>query len=296
MKIIHSFWSKPFFHLEYNKMFGGWRSKEYFFMSWALSCLTFSKFYKDFELVTDNYGYELIKKLKLPYTNVRIELDSLNSYPRHLWAIGKLYTYSIQQEPFLHVDNDIFIWERLDSKLDNANLIAQNIDLDKGHYSYALDFLKKYEYTLSDLITEDIKLNKSIESCNAGLLGGQNISFIQDFSKQAFKFVNSNLNKNIPLDYGTSYALIYEQYLFSCLARRTNTDITYYIESKESKRSDYFDITDFRNKYQNKKKYVHLLGSKKREMKTCYELRNQLETNFPEYLYRIEKNLYDQKL
>ncbi len=80
-------------------------------MSWTLSCLNLRKFYENVELVTDEVGYRyLIEKLKLPYSSVRVELDCINTYPSSLWAIGKLYTYGIQNEPFIHVDGDVYIW------------------------------------------------------------------------------------------------------------------------------------------------------------------------------------------
>lgn len=59
MKIVQSFWSKPIqmaLSLNNARSFGRWRSKKYFYMSWALSCLTFKKHYPTIELVTDEYG------------------------------------------------------------------------------------------------------------------------------------------------------------------------------------------------------------------------------------------------
>ena len=132
MKIIHSYWSKPALYTGKGvkeKTFGGWPSKKYEYMSWALSCLSFKKFYPNIELITDAYGKKtLVDELQLPYTSVKIELDVLNKYPTQLWALGKLHAYSLQEEPFIHVDNDIFIWRKFDDEIENAHLIAQHVD------------------------------------------------------------------------------------------------------------------------------------------------------------------------
>ena len=59
----------------------------------------------------------LIDKLGLPYTNVFCDLDKLNGYHTQLWALPKLHTYTQQETSFLHVDSDVFIWEKFDDKL-----------------------------------------------------------------------------------------------------------------------------------------------------------------------------------
>src|ERR1700730_5036463 len=129
MKIIQSFWSKPSREISSDKSMGGWLEKKNNYMSWALSCLQFRSFYDEVELVTDRYGYDLlINQLELPYTNVKIVLDDLNDFHSDLWALGKIYAYSLQDEPFIHADGDIYIWEKFSDKIENAELVAQNIE------------------------------------------------------------------------------------------------------------------------------------------------------------------------
>lgn len=131
MKLLHSYWSKPYFQSEADK--GGWSKNIFHYMSCALSCLRFHEFY-DIELITDKAGKELfIDKIGLPYSSVKVELDVLNNYPPYLWAIGKLYSYSIQTTPFIHVDNDIYIWSKFKDNLINAPLIAHNLEVAYPH-------------------------------------------------------------------------------------------------------------------------------------------------------------------
>jgi hypothetical protein len=126
MRIIQSYWSKPFEEdQKKGRPFGGWLHKRYHYMSWALSCLKLSQFHDHVELVTDTPGKkELIDQLGLPYTTVRSDLDSIHCYPTYVWVMGKFIAYEIQNKPFLHVDGDVFIWEKL--KFGGEDLIVQS--------------------------------------------------------------------------------------------------------------------------------------------------------------------------
>lgn len=123
MKIIQTFWTghskigdNPF------DLKAGWLSCEYHWMSWALSCLQLKKFYSNIELITDSIGKKiLIDTFNLPYSSVSTALEnSLDKYPAELWSLAKIFSYSIQKEQFIHVDGDVFLWQSLDDKFENA--------------------------------------------------------------------------------------------------------------------------------------------------------------------------------
>ncbi len=104
MRITQTFWSGTGNPL--NKSYG-WNHAEHNLMSWALSCCSLREHYDDVILYTDRQGYEvLIEKLRLPYTEVHVMYDDSLCLPQH-WAYAKVKTYSLQTEPFLHVDGDI---------------------------------------------------------------------------------------------------------------------------------------------------------------------------------------------
>lgn len=294
MKIVHSFWSKPSMNMKSNSnlAYGGWRHLKYHYMSWALSCLTFKKLYDNIELITDIKGYKLfIEKLNLPYTSVKVELDCLNKYPAKLWAIGKIYSYQIQEDPFIHVDGDVYLWQCFGPELENADLIAQQKDIDDGHYYTALDEIRLNKFNLPKVIIDEIINCNLIESCNAGIFGGNDIDFIKSYCEEAFKFINSNYNK-YHIDFNsTSYALVYEQYLFSCMARKAKKKISYYLDYNLKQRDNFLhgDISTFLNKYNSEQRFVHLLSSKKSVIRACYELENQLQLEFPNHYELILK-------
>ncbi|WP_340199022.1 DUF6734 family protein [Ascidiimonas sp. W6] len=292
MKIVHSYWSKPSLLNEnsIHKSNGGWLHKKYYYFSWALSCLKFKEIYGNIELVTDKAGYELlINTLELPYTSVKVELDILNNYHEKLWAIGKLHAYRIQEEPFLHVDGDVFIWEKLGASIEAASLVAQHREIDLAHYQDAYDDLIKYHHYIPEVITQDYKKHGKIDASNAGIFGGNNIDFFQEYVKKAFDFIDNNIkcleNDNV---FGSRFAIMYEQYLFSCMARKNQLEINYFFPDFTV---DYKQLSDFKNKYAPKK-YTHVIDMRKKLNSYCFELENILRAEFPAYYYKIEKVLW----
>ena len=294
MKIVHSFWSKPMIGNKGEMIGSHWRHPKFFMMSWALSCLTFKDNYGDIELVTDKLGYQLlIERLKLPYTSVKVELDCLNHYPSSLWAIGKLYSYKIQNEPFLHVDGDVYLWGRFGDLIENAALVSQQMDLDEGYYSNAIENLRSNDFFLPQVMELDLFNSDRIESCNAGVLGGNDLDFIGNYCAEAFNFIDKNSNRYNRSFNGTHYALLYEQYLFSCMARSKKKKIEFYLDYDLKQKDDFVigDISSFLNKYKYDKRFVHMYSSRKGLIDSCYELSNQIELEFPNYYQHIN-NLF----
>ena len=182
MKIVQSLWVKPSLKKENfnisDRNKGGWVDKKYNYMSWALSCLQFKKYYNNVELVTDSIGYELlIEKIGLPYSKVDIELDQLNNYHPDLWALGKIQAYSIQNEPFIHADGDVFIFKKFEESFEKSPLIAQNLETE---FSYYYEIFKNIEENfdyIPQVLIESKTINGGIIGVNAGLLGGSDFCF-----------------------------------------------------------------------------------------------------------------------
>ncbi|WP_298518244.1 DUF6734 family protein [uncultured Kordia sp.] len=290
MKIVHSFWSKPILQSSRSKnsSIAGWPHMKYFLMSWTLSCLTFKKVYHTIELITDAKGKEiLVDKLQLPYDSVQVTLDALNHYPKNLWALGKIHAYALQDEPFIHVDGDVFIWERFNSKIENAELIGQHVDIDTGaNYKSSIQMLREHGLTLPKVIETDLKEQPIIKASNAGIIGGNNVDFFKEFADQAFWFIDSNKQKIDVSIVGSSFAIIYEQFLYSAMAREKNIKVQHYIKENETIR---MDLTDFMRKYQHHEKFVHLFAAGKTKFASCRELEMQLLTEYPEYHAKVMK-------
>ena len=106
MRIVQTFWTLPAKSLD--ALAGGWPSKRYLFMSWALSVLQLRQQYEELVLYTDTRGhYWLIEQIGLPYTQVDCSLNELSEAYTPIWSYCKLYVYGLQEAPFLLIDGDV---------------------------------------------------------------------------------------------------------------------------------------------------------------------------------------------
>jgi len=290
MKIVQSLWSKPG-QQNGNADFSainkcGWADRKYNYFSWALSALQFRKFYDEVELVTDKAGYKLlIEQLGLPYTSVKVVLDDLNGYHQNLYALGKIYAYGIQNKPFIHADGDVYIWEKFDTKLENSSLIGQHKE--QGDY-YQLYYEKIYNEMMSNFsywpesLEMSVAKSNGIVAINAGILGGNNISFFKYYVAKAFEFVDKNIRSLDKIDVSLSNT-VFEQVLFYALSIEKGEAVTCYNPDFVFYWSD---ITDFTG-IPNKTKYIHAIGALKRDRHVIDALEYRLQADYPTYYDRI---------
>jgi hypothetical protein len=262
---------------------GGWLERKYNYMSMTLSCLQFKKFYPEIALITDKAGYELlINRLELPYTHVEVVLDELDGYDANLWALGKIYAYSIQKEPFIHADGDIYIWEKLNPSFKSSPLIAQNME--KG-FTYYDDTFKamgeEFEYIPEELGKSKMK-NGQIIAVNAGLIGGNSLDFFKDYTEKAFDFVNRN-HAYIKKINTAMFNIIFEQFLFHAMAEEKNVNIEYLT----TEFNDAFDGMAELTGVPGKVKYVHPVRPYKQLNYIGELIGYHLQKDYPEHYYRI---------
>jgi len=287
MKIVQSQWSKPGENqniAEENK--GGWLKKKYNYFSWTLSALQLKKFYNNIELVTDKTGYELlINKLELPYSSVIVELDSLNHYPKDLFVLGKVYSYSLQNEPFIHVDSDIFIWKEFESKLVNSPLLCQNPEdgnfYNEHYFTIFYSMIKSFDYC-PEILNQSILKNERIKAVSAGIIGGQNVDFFKIYKSKVFEFAERNMAKFSKINVKYSN-IVFEQFLFYALAEEMGIDISYLSSETQIFLSSILDFTGV----PKKNEYIHLYsGVKKTKLYVdCLEYR--LQKDHPTHYYKI---------
>lgn len=287
MKIIQSFWSGNKGSLLKDSF--GWLTPEHHIISWCLSSNLLAKFY-DVELYTDKVGYDLfIDKLQLPYCKVHVVMDDLNEYDNNLWALSKIYAYSLQNEPFLHVDGDVFIWERFSDKLIQGNLIAQNLESATDYYEKIMVELEKELCYFPNEIILDRKKNNSIYAYNAGIFGGHNIDFYKNYTTKSFEFVDKNLNDLANINI-TNFNIFFEQYLFYCLAKEQKVEC-YFKEVIED--NGYNGFGNFED-VPFEKTFLHLLGVFKRDRNTCRKMSQKLLSEFPQAYVNV-LNLFNKK-
>lgn len=291
MRIIQSYWSCRKSDLITDQP--GWLAPEYHLMSLALSALQLKKHYKDLVLYADSTSAKLlIDELNLPYTEVHCELDKLNKYHPELWALPKIHVYAKQNVPFLHIDGDVFIWKPFEEKLIQNELVAQNMESATVYYSKIMNELEaNLKYFPIEILEERTQKNP-IHAYNAGIFGGQDTIFFQEYARKAFEFVNKNETALSKIRVG-NFNIFFEQYLFYCLAKKRNKTVGVLFEDIIGD-NQYKGFGDFIEVPYNKQ-YLHLLGNYKRSKTVCLQLADRLRQDYPEYYYKIIKLYKDLK-
>lgn len=264
----------------------GWAAPEYHLMGWALSCLQLHHLYGKVDLYCNHNAALLLKgQLALPYTNVYETHNDLNIVNENLWALHKIFTYSLQNEPFLHLDGDVFLFKELPSSLLGSELIAQNMEVATPEvYSNTQKGLIKHFTYFPDCVSIEFNNTNPIKAVNAGILGGRNTIFMKEYAKIAFQYVNRNKERLSLINiYG--FNVFFEQHLFYCLAKEKGLSIDFFI--KEIIKDDkYQHLGDF-HETPCKNNYLHLIGEYKRDEYTCRQMAAKLRQLYPEYYYRI---------
>ncbi|MEJ8769103.1 DUF6734 family protein [Prevotella sp. HCN-7019] len=271
----------------------GWCDSQTHLFSWVLSCLTLLKYKKNLVLYTDsNCAKIFIDKLHLPYTDVRICYDKLKCPLEH-WAYPKMLTYAKQTEPFIHVDGDLYFFNGFTEYLQKAPLIAQNEEIGTLYYKNMMDNILHTNPILPYyLITE---LNKThIGSYNAGILGGNDIDFIQLYCEEAFKVIKNNgfdllfcENRNV------NNNLLYEQVLFYALVKEKSKQVSCIVDRIVNDNGYTYD--EFCNIYKYESlNLLHILGGYKRNKIIARQIEKMVLQLYPEYYLRV-LSLFPQK-
>jgi hypothetical protein len=293
MKIVQSLWTLPMLRgqgdIYENRFHGGWLDVKYHLLSLAYSCLQLKKFYDKLSLVTDEAGNDiLINKLGLPYNNVTVMLDELNDYDPQLWALGKIYAYSIQEEPFMHVDGDVYIWEPFRKNIESAGLVAQHFEHNFPYYKSLAAELSDKNCYIPPVVTKISKQENEVNAYNAGVFGGTNIAFFKAFVAEIKLFLKKN-TPNLPALQVGKLNAFFEQHLFYCMAKEWRQKVECVTNVVDEEKL-YFMLTDLSQflKAPEKVKFIHLFGGKsKSDPAICNHLETLMKQAYPEYYKRI---------
>jgi hypothetical protein len=283
MKIIQSFWSNPAFHSVQNysnaRKFGGWLNFKYFLISAAYSCLTLRKHHKKIYLYTDTQGQELMDDLlQLPFEEISTSLDELDSEDHRLWIRGKMNVIEQQHEPFIHVDNDIYIWEPLP---DPKKIIVQSRFPIWGEYQLSLNEI----FANFDYIPECLQERPTDKTtvANVGLIGGHDIDFFQRFCENSRNLLERN-RQFLPLINIGGFNQMMEEYLFTSMLRHEDKDVFYLLENLNTPfPASHLNFSLVPAVY----RYIHLIGHHKQSAYACEQLELRLKYEFPETFRRV---------
>jgi len=256
MKAVFSYWSTTEDSL-INAT--NWFNPKYQLYSWVIAINQARKWYDKVEIVTDSFALPLFQKLKLPYTEINTVLDELIDYDKKSWALGKIRAYQIQNEPFVHIDNDVFLLENVLKKFENERIVCQNIENAhqfKNYYEPLINTLEENEVNIlnKDGLPQYWRLTED-SPCMAVYLCND-LRFNEEYCRAVFNFVDVNkellahLERTITVP--LCYSVIFEQYLAGQVAEQLKVPITYI--------GDYSNFAEL-----EKLGYVHLWGAKRNE-------------------------------
>ena len=284
MKIIQSFWTgkkdarSPF----------GWYNAKHHYLGWILSVNQMRTFYDEVELFTDREGYRvLIDTLKLPYTKVHVVMDDLNHYTSGLWALPKIKAYSLMEEPFLHVDGDVFVWKPFPKDLLASGLIAQNLEYTSAYYRDMWANIRP-KLTYCSPYMKDFDEGSANNAYNMGIFGGHDLRFIRKYANASFEFVDRNTKKHGEINL-INFNIFFEQVLFHEMVRSHSKNVEVLIKENIGD-NEYRGFGNF-DEVPSSRTYLHLLGFFKRQLEVCRKLETYVLKYYPEYYSRLEHYL-----
>lgn len=278
MKFVQTVWFKEN-KTEINYS-AGWLSLHFHLMSWALSSYQLSQFFSQKCLMTDEIGAELAQKLHLPYTQIQTDLETVKQQ-NALWVSNKLYTYSVQQQPFIHLDTDAYFFNNIDPQWLSAPLLAQNFEYDHENYCHAYNDVITHCPFIPDLIKKD-QLGR-LTAVNAGVMGGTNWLFFKEFAQFVEEFLIRNEAHLAKCHYDHLNVFV-EQYLFKQFADAKGIPVSY-ISPKEFGPPCDYKMTEFA-KLPLDCQYIHITNYKQNPA-VCEQMAQRLWLESPELHERV---------
>lgn len=197
-----SFWSEPYINQKHNK----WINEDSWNLSWLLSVSAITKLYGKPHLYTDSPGAKFLSdNLGLEFASINTSLDDLAGKDPRFFSLGRTYAISMQTEPFIHVDYDTYLFEKIPEELFQSGVLFHKtvpIVMDKALPQRVSSF---YRPDLFDSVNglpscwkKQISEHKTqcYQSC---IVGGSNIDYFKEYTQSILDVVNSN-NKDVWTD------------------------------------------------------------------------------------------------
>jgi hypothetical protein len=220
MRAVWSFWPKPFARARAH----AWGTELNHLLAWALSFETARRHHPHTSLVTDDDGARLlVDGLGLDFDSVSLGCNRLQGVDPAWWTLGKLVAISEQQEPFVHLDPDVFLWSALPTTLTAAPVFVQNPESYSAGDTYYQPEL--FEAALRPDAATWLPPEWSWyrtpgavprgECC--GIVGGNHVAFLRHYARQGLRLVNEpgNLTALRALPDRRALTITLEQYLLA---------------------------------------------------------------------------------
>lgn len=168
----------------------------------ALATLLAMRHFVTVQVVTSSWGARVLREAGVPATEYSTALDTVRRVPKAFWAYGKLIAYTLQTQPFVHVDNDVFLWKALPRRMLSAELCFQSKEaFNQATYKwYSLlqpcwDAAPARPQVIVDNPVTDF-------TYNCGVCGGHRLEFFREWLRVSGEYILAEANQ----------ALFYNQY------------------------------------------------------------------------------------
>ena len=210
MKAIHVNWTKPFF--ERNRLRGhgfesikNLKSETYDqldsqLLYTMLSAANWKKYNGNIKLYTDSIGASFYQRFGLLDLYDEIDINFLNGYsrsnidPAYFWTSGKIKCLAHQTEPFVFLDQDMIIRNKLPEWTRVNDLTIAHWEIGRGYYYFDKE---KWEKDITHVEWPQ-NFNKDDWSPNTSFLCFNNLDLLKKYHKWHKQLVNIESHHYIP--------------------------------------------------------------------------------------------------
>ena len=156
-----------------------------------------SKHFKEVVMVGTTWGNKMFRDIGLPVTRYSERIDEARKVSKWFWAYGKLLAYIDQDKPFVHIDNDVFLWDPLPPRILKAELCFQS------HEPMNLVGYKYYNMLKPCFRDCPVKPIQIVENevtdfaYNCGICGGHRLEFFKEWIECSKKYISDPRNQNM---------------------------------------------------------------------------------------------------
>jgi hypothetical protein len=191
MKIVQTFWAARAGDMREFKC--GWWSTAHHYYSWILSAGQARKAYGNVHLVADSRAADVLRRvIGIPFDSVDTSLDGYGG-PAGLWSAAKVRTYSLQKEPFIHVDADVFLWKKLPDFAESAPVLGQAIEHVRN-VDYDTTYRRPMAFALANGLTKPPSCwsRNCYNAVNCGVFGGHDLAAIGHYCGVVDRLMSEN--------------------------------------------------------------------------------------------------------
>jgi hypothetical protein len=239
MKLVHTFWTKNAGE-NLRRFKGGWSGELQHYCSWVLSAWQAKKTHDNISLVTDKAGAKLfLNVLRLPYDSVDTSLEQYRG-PGRFWSAAKVYSYGLQKDPFVHIDGDVILWNKLPDDCLAAPVLVQSLEHVRN-VPFMKTYVRSLRYARSAMpVVPECWNRNHFNAYNCGFFGGCDLEAIGSYVRNAsglFAAENDGFWDAVTDDYSEDLNRTIERWTAFATFAEAGTSVRCLTDSGESSES-----------------------------------------------------------